>query len=78
MLNLESRLPEKHIVSPQQEALSKMDVFHTFPEEEQREILEIVEFCALCLEKYFKDFNIPKIEQGRFFVFTNETSLEGH
>lgn len=57
----------------QQSPLKTVDVFHLYPRERQEDILEIVGCCVGCVERYFKDFDIPKIPSDNFFVYTKDS-----
>lgn len=57
-------------------ALPEKNILNTFSKEDQDTILEIVNFCSLCVEKYFEGYNIPPIPLNKFFVFDENSAPE--
>ncbi|MFZ2151725.1 MAG: hypothetical protein WAV09_01305 [Minisyncoccia bacterium] len=56
---------------------SELPPTNTLPflsQERREDILEIVDYTALCIENYFKGFDIPPLPTHRFFLFTQESN----
>lgn len=46
-----------------------LDILPSLTLERREDILEIVEFCGRCVDRYVKEFNIEPIPQDAFFLF---------
>lgn len=46
-----------------------LDILPSLTLERREDILEIVEFCSRCVDRYVKEFNIQPIPQDAFFLF---------
>lgn len=46
-----------------------LDILPSLTLERREDILEIVEFCGRCVDRYVKEFNIEPIPQNTFFLF---------
>jgi len=59
-------------LNTQEQEIKQVHPLDTLPSlslERREDILEIVEFCSRCVDRYAKEFNIQPIPQNAFFLF---------
>ena len=49
-----------------------LDILPSLSLERREDILEIVEFCGRCVDRYVKEFSIESIPQDAFFLFSGD------
>lgn len=66
--------PKKQKLQQESDTLPPINVLPSLSQERREDILEIVNFTALCVENYFKGFDIPPLPAHRFFLFTQDSN----
>lgn len=68
-------LENVHYLNTQKQEVKPTHTLNILPSltlERREDILEIVDFCSRCVERYTKEFNIKPIPQKAFFLFKND------